>query len=78
MNGWGRSATWTTLREAIEAAQRNQPSRYGCCVSNECGTAPDGHAIEISRAHGKMRGFRFRGGDVVARVMPDGTVRYGR
>lgn len=73
MRGWGQSASWTTLVEAIAAAERSQAKTRRL---NDM--AQYAHDIAISRSAGRKGGYRHGTGDIVATVHVDGTIKYGR
>lgn len=64
--GW--TYVWPTLREAIDSAQKERPKWKARWAES---------GLAISRAKTR-RGFVRGHHDVVARVLRDGTVRYGR
>ncbi len=73
MRGWGKSASWYQLRDAIEAAQRAQEweRRHGSFEARE---------RKITRCSSVLHGrFCINGaGEVVASVRADGSIKYGR
>lgn len=73
MIGWGKSARWPTIAEALDAARGRQAYER-----SHSGNVREVRITRCRTAGGYNLGYNREPGAVVARLLPDGTVRYGR